>query len=237
MTFRQEQIGEIETWCGEPDCNAAIAALRAHLDLTPIPRLKAGESLTNVQVGNLGESLAYLVGRHARFSESRFMMMGVNAGNPLASGSRTGLDLLWIAFHESDETLDHAWLQEVKTTRDSTNATYLDQLVVDHKKLFAESISLSLEARLWEASFTLKNSNQTQELDRRVRALGGRSAAEVRGVSLLPTGVHDRHVDAITAMEDVRLTLLDLGWREEMVLPVLIGISAIRSRFDELVVS
>jgi hypothetical protein len=234
VSFKSERIGQIEVWTGDPDSDAAYAAMVAHLSTTTHPRLPPGEALTNNHLGNLGEAFAFLVGRSGRFPSATHRLLADNCANPLAGGSKTGLDVLWIAFHPTDETLDHAWIQEVKTTRDESEATYIAELKKDYEKLFAARPGLTLEARLGDAAFRLEHTADEPDLARRARALGARSIAEAKRVSLVPTGVHDLAAEAYTVMEDVRVTLIELGWDESAVQPLLISLAALSNRLDQI---
>jgi hypothetical protein len=236
VAFKSERIGQILVWTGDPDCDAAYAALAAHLASTPIPRLPAGQALSPSQRGNLGESLAFLVGRTSTFPSASHRLLADNCANPLAGGSKTGLDVLWMAFHPTDSSADHAWIQEVKTTADLVGAAYIGELKDDYKKLFGARLGLTLEDRLGDAAFKLEHTAGQPDLACRARALGARGVRDATRVSLVPTGVHDLSVEALSIIEDVRITLIEeLGWHENQVEPMLIGLSQLGARLAALV--
>jgi hypothetical protein len=235
MSFRCEQIGEIRVWTGDPDCNSAYAALEAHIAQSPTTSLPPQIQFGLSHMGNMGEAIAFLVGRFDEHQPSHHRVLGDNCANPLAGGSKTGLDILWLAFDDSEPSRDHAWIQEVKTTFDTTSASYISTLKADYAKLFGVEVGLSLEDRLGDASFKLEQFALEPGLARRARALGARSAAQVTRVTLSPTGVHDLSVSGLGVIEDVRITLVEeLGWKEELVRPHLIALSDIEARFTAL---
>jgi hypothetical protein len=236
MTFKVERHGSICMWTGDPDCEAGFGLLRSHLANAVHARLEPGQTLTTAQIGNLGEALAFLVGRGGPHPAPDHRALADNCHNPLAGNSKSGLDILWIAFDANDAAKDHAWIQEVKTTLSSTSASYIAALKDDYSKLFSLNFGLSLDDRLGDAGFRLEHIAQAPELAKRARALGARSAQQVSRVTLEPTGVHDRRLDALTIMEDVRLTLTKtLEWPASLVEPHLIALADIATRLADLV--
>lgn len=236
MTFRHERIGELRIWSGDPTCDDAYGSLAEHLATCPIPRLPSKAAFGLAHVGNLGEALAFLVGRSVLYPFPDYRMLGDNCGNPLAGHSKTGVDLLWLYFHPTDLTRDHAWVQEVKTTLSTTSAGYIRELEQDYAKLFGSSLGLSLDGRLGDAAWRLEQLACEHELAKRARALGARSPAKATRVTISPTAVHDLSLDALATMEDVRIALVqDGGWNSDQVEPHLIALSNLDARLTAMV--
>lgn len=236
MSFSSHQTGLITCWSGNPDCDAVSSALAKHLASAPMAKLPPGASLGKGQLGNIGETLAFLVGMGGPHPSPPTRFFGDNCHNPLAGGSKTGLDLVWIAFHPTDAQLDHCWIQEVKTTTKKRYPGYISRLKGDYEKLFGTNVSLSLESRLGSVAFQLEYTVGDAQLAKRARALGARSPSEVTRITLKPTGVHDLAANALPIIEDVRATLVgQQGWPSSLVEPQLIAISNFKERLTALV--
>jgi hypothetical protein len=234
MAFKLQMIGEIAVWSGDPDCDAARSALEQHLNKHGASRLGPNQPLTEVQKGNLGEALAFVVGLAGPHSATDFHVLAQNCRNPIVGNSKTGLDILWVYLDGNNEQSDHLWVQEVKTTSDLASASYLKTLKQDYAKLFGPPSGLTLEERLGDLAFQFEYGHKQPALARRIRRLGGRRAQEIHNVTLSPTGVHDKAVSAIADIEDVRISLVtQYGWTEERVKPWLIEVAELERRLKE----
>lgn len=231
MSFKKESIGELSFFTGSPDCSAAAEALRKHVELAPHPLLGPAETLSNTQLGNLGEALAYLAVTATDFTHSTHKLFADNVANPLAVSSRVGLDLFWVTFHPEDPALDHAWIQEVKTTLSVPDIQYITSVVGDYQKLFfQQQVDLTLESRLYAAAWKLQVEQGRSDLAKRVRGLGARSPGAATRVTLLPTGIHDRAADGFATLEAIRIQLIEMGWGEANVKPMSVALSELADR-------
>lgn len=230
MTFRKRTVGRVTVWCGDPDCSAIEVLLRDHLSRAIPPRLGRGATFTNTHLGNLGEAIVVLLGKQSLHPVPH-RCQAMNYSSPLAGGSKTGLDVLWVYFDPTDPELDHAWIQEIKTTGSKANANYLSSLTGDYEKLFGERSSLSLEGRLGDLAFMFELLTLDPDLAKRTRQLGARSASEVTRVTLEPTGVYDLEVDPVPVIEAVRQALVSsAGWPSDRVTPHVLGVSELHAR-------
>lgn len=233
-SVKREDVGEIVFWTGDPDCDALEALLRDHVAGSPKPMLDKAEAFLDSHKGNLGECLALVVGKAGQFSGRAVRPVAANCAVPLAGNSRTGLDLSWLYLDPADSSKDHIWIQETKTTASLSDAAYIRSLRVDAEKLFGDETALSLEARLGAIAFEMECHPETRHFGPRIRALSARSANAVTRVTLLPTGVHDLRLDSILSLEEVRVSIVALGWREDRVAPVSISLLDLEQRLHRV---
>ena len=171
-------------WKGDPDDNAAHQRL---LDwLVPVVGVsfwKDHVPVSNRVKGNLGEFIAYSIGKHYVFHDNSIADTA-NASEPLSDISRPGLDIIWIHFGGT-EFQDWAVVQEVKTTG-AASLQIADDLISDYGKLFGENLRLTLQTRLAGVKNRLDQHGQGH-LAPRLTALGGPSPRACNGIRLFPT--------------------------------------------------
>ena len=170
------------------------------------------ETPSNSIRGNLGEFIAYHIGRNHVLPQ-RMEAHAANAWDPLSSISRPDIDIVWAYFGELPDG-DWVALQEVKTTV-TNSLSIADNLIEDYDKLFGENPKLTLRTRLGG----LKNRLDQQgrgDLAPRLTEIGGPpTPGGARGVRLVPTLVHDGALDSSTKMAAVRQGLIGKGWLPE----------------------
>jgi hypothetical protein len=65
--FNETESGGVIIWLGNPDCQAAHDGLLSELEKHVVAWLPASEALNQRLVGNLGEFIAFFVGKGARY--------------------------------------------------------------------------------------------------------------------------------------------------------------------------
>ena len=232
--FRENSQGVVAgwfMWVGDPDDEAAHQVLLAELRDTVNYFLGIDESPSNSIRGNLGEFIAYQVGRNHAHPQ-RMEAHAANAWDPLSSISRPDIDILWAYFGEPPDG-DWVALQEVKTTV-MNSLSIADNLIEDYDKLFGQDPKLTLRTRLGG----LKNRLDQQgrgDLAPRLTEIGGPPTPGLaRGVRLLPTIVHDGALDSSTKMAAVRQGLIGKGWFPESIKCWSIQLDNINQRLTRL---
>jgi hypothetical protein len=191
----------------------------------------AGVTITMIQIGNLGEFVAYCVGYKNAFSSYR--CYAANAYEPLNTISRSGIDLIWVRFAK-DEADDLVLLQEVKTTGDSDMAIHAG-LVADHRKMFGRTSRETLSIMLQAVKSRLVFDEGRPDLCSRLTRLAGVSPQTCKNVMLHPTIVHEKiGSDPHPVMLAVRTSIAALGWTESVILPWSVSISQLMSRLQRL---
>jgi len=191
----------------------------------------AGVTITMNQTGNLGEFVAYCVGRNKAFSDYR--CYPANAYEPLNTISRSGIDLIWVRFAK-EETEDTVLLQEAKTTGGSDMAIHA-ALVADHRKMFGRTSRETLSIMLQAVKSRLVFDEGRSDLCSRLTRLAGVSPQTCKNVFLHPTIVHEKiGSDPHPIMLAVRTSIAALGWAEAVVLPWSVAISQLMSRLQRL---
>lgn len=172
--FARREQDALVFWVGQPDSNAAHAEILNWLNecavtflLPPVP------TIDNILKGNLGESIAFHVGRAYAFGEGRVRVFAPNALNPFSRIASAGVDIVWVLFSDNP-ALDLAILQEVKTTGDPS-LPVVDVLLEDYDKLFGTSPSLTLWSRLSAIRAQLRFAQNEPDLAKRVLLLAGNS--------------------------------------------------------------
>ena len=210
---RGEVFGYV-LWTGDPDDVAAHQFILNHLSSRANAAvLSAHQPLSNPIKGNLGEFIAYSLGKHYVFSHVNYVDTA-NAWDPLSNISRPGVDIIWLYFGD-DETSDWAAVQEVKTTGTSS-LQIADALISDYEKLFGDDVRLTLQTRLG----ALKNKMDQQgqcHLAPRATALIGPNPQRSNRIQIIPTLVYDADYDASSKMTSVRQALMGRGWSPDSV--------------------
>ena len=195
-------------WVGDPDDNAAHGAVLAWLRESTNNFQDQTTPLSNPVRGNLGEFIAYQIGRRHVFP-FKVMAHTANAWAPLSEISGSGLDILWIDLSGAPSQ-DSVAVQEVKTT--GTNSLSIaDGLISDYEKLFGQNLKLTLRTRLISHKNRLEQEGRGS-LAPRLTELGGVGPDQSPGVRLLPTLVHDSSLDSSAKMAAVRQAILGMGW-------------------------
>lgn len=203
----------------------------------PKSQLDPGEDLSDRQIGNVGESIAFLAVRSGSTPvPSTASLHSTGPSDPLSPVAKHGLDLLWLVLDPEDRDADCAWVQEVKTTCSQQSATYISSVRDDYDKLFGTKPSLTLNARLIELGFKLREMG-LPELAERAEALVADSPVSADRVFAAPTGVHDRAADGLSVMQRVEAHLIAQGWPPTRLSPILIQVSELKARLDSLLLT
>ena len=230
--FRINPNGEAKVlaWEGDPDDDSAHQEILDWLHVAaPAGSLNPLNSLNNKTKGNLGEFITYKIGENYFFTN--VLCDPANAHSPLALESKTGVDIVWLHFGNT-ETDDWAALQEVKTTGD-TSLNLALKLVSDYDKLFGEHLSFRLQTRLTTVKNKLEGWGHGQYV-RRLTALGGSKPDSVHGIRIFPTLVHDSASNSFANMKHVRQCLIDQGWPSDVVHCWSISLSNLNDRLTRL---
>jgi hypothetical protein len=198
-------------WSGNPDCQAAHAAILNFLSKNCTPFINSPKTDDHILRGNLGETITFCLGRWQVFGTDCLGHFA-NALRPFSGKSNPELDLLWVYFGASPKD-DWAALQEVKTTGANTIA-YASNLIDDYDKLFATNPRLTLHTRIQDFKNRLQYEQNRPDaiLDRvtRLFAVSPKTSTKIR---LLPTVVHDRTAqDVVSTMLAIRDTLINREW-------------------------
>ena len=186
--------------------------------------------LSNRVKGNLGEFIAYSIGKNYVFTNV-VIADAANAWDPLSEISRPDIDIVWLHFGSIPED-DWAALQEVKTTGEASLGL-ADSLITDYQKLFGENLRLTLQTRLGALKNKLDQRGHGY-LAPRVTALGGPSPDRVRGIRIVPTLLHDAAYDSSTKLATVSQTLIGRGWQTDNVQCWSISLGEIDQRLTRL---
>ena len=231
--FRINPNGEAEVlaWEGDPDDDSAHQKMLDWLRVAePAGFLDASDSLSNRTKGNLGEFITYKIGTKHIFANMMFSDPA-NAHTPLSDNSKTGVDIVWLHFGDT-ESDDWAALQEVKTTGGASLDLAL-KLVSDYDKLFGEQLRFTLLSRLGELKNRLEGWGQGKYVPR-LTALGGSKPDSVHGIRIFPTLVHDSANNSFANMTHVRQCLIDQGWPPDVVHCWSISLSNLNNRLTRL---
>jgi hypothetical protein len=194
---------------------------------TPLPATTA--SLSHRRRGNLGEFIAFWVGRDHAYTPPAYHVVAANAFDPLQDISVSNIDIIWFRIGTSPEE-DCVVLHEMKLTTDPSLA-YADNLVADYKKLFGPSVGVSIHARLQVLSNYVEFTLNRPDVLPRIAALAGDAATRSTRVVLTPTLVHDlAHGDPVTRLVSVRTQIETLGWNASQITPWSIALSDLESR-------
>lgn len=217
---------------GDPDCDAAHAALLSVLQTMGTPFLGPGDTISKSQKGNLGEFISLHIGRHASFAGHQ--TFANNAIQPLTKISGAGVDLIFVYFDPSDESNDLMYIQETKTTaQDSLN--YFGALETDYQKLFSTDINLTLQSRIAFLTNSFEMERNNDDYARRVQRLGGASPNQCTRVRLVPTGIHKAGVgNPVQKMLAVKTAITGFGWAQSSISPWTIGLSDLEDRLLRL---
>ncbi len=234
MSGFRESSQDVSGWLAleaDPDNDTAHQTILDWLLNTGTPNfLKSSEPLLNTTKGNLGEFIAYKLGKRYIFTNDE-TAHAANAWDPLSQNSRPDVDIVWLHIGET-ETEDWAALQEVKTTGESS-LNLADGLTKDYDKLFGENPRLSLQTRLGALKNKLEQQGQGH-LSYRVTALGGPNPSLTRGILLVPTLVHDAGNSSFTKMIAIREILIGKGWPHNVVKCFSIALADLDNRLCRL---
>ena len=218
-------------WAGDPDDDAAHQTILAWLQSSVTAGfLDVTGCLSNRVKGNLGEFIAYRIGKNYVFTNITIAHTA-NAWDPLSEISRSDIDIVWLHFG-STEADDWAALQEVKTTGGSSLGL-ADNLISDYEKLFGENLRLTLQTRLNAVKNKLDQQGRGH-LSSRVTALGGPAPDRARGIQLIPTLLHDAAHDSSAKMVAIRQALIGRGWATDAVGCWSIALSDLDQRLTRL---
>ena len=218
-------------WTGHPDDDAAHHTILTWLEEAVTSGfLGPSDSLSNRTKGNLGEFVAYRIGRSYVFTNVEIADTA-NSWDPLSDISRPDIDIVWLHFG-SAVTDDWAAIQEVKTTGQAS-LSLADELISDYDKLFGENLKLTLQTRLGGLKNRLEERGR-EDLVPRITSLGGPAPSGTRGIRLVPTLLHDADHDSLTKMYAVRQALLARGWSSDVVQCWSIALDAIDARLSRL---
>lgn len=238
--FSRVVSGLISRWVADPEDDAAHRALLVLLgQFTGGAFLPAGTQLTHTQIGNLGEFLAFFVGRECGGCSAFEHPFSANALNPLSSISMSGIDCVWVHFGDTPVE-DAIALQEVKTAT-TQECEVAGSLLDDYNRLFGTNLNTRLDIRLR----SIKNRLEVEldELGARERALRllrfmVPSVEKLKDTVAVPTLVFDHLVARVTAPEErlagVRAALIARGWIIDHQGPWAIAIGDLATRLHRL---
>jgi hypothetical protein len=193
--------------------------------------VEAGSTLTQSQVGNLGEFVTMSIGRKKAFPGYR--CHPANANEPLNTISKSGVDLIWFRF-AAEPSADSVLLQEVKTTRKPGMEIHYG-LVDDHKKMFGRTSRQTLSIMLQAMKSRLVLDESRPDLSKRLTRIAGVSPQTCQNVTLHPTILHeDTDSDPGSIMLAVRTSIAALGWSESVIEPWSIAMSELSDRLQRL---
>ncbi len=230
--FKHILTSDVSIWTGDPDCDAAHAALLNGLEGLGTSFIGRTEVITVSQRGNLGEYTAFHIARAGRFSAME--KFAQNALQPLSGISGSGLDLTYVYFDAVSDDKDLLFIQEVKTTG-APNLNYFNRLTSDYKKLFSTSLSFTLQTRIQclANSFELERNNDL--FAERVQRLSATTPKECTRVRLMPTGVHDLGAGSpVPKMVAIRSSIAAFGWSVKAIEPWAIGLTDLDNRLLRL---
>ena len=201
-------------WEGDPDDDAAHQIILAWLQGLAAPGFQQDQiSLSNRVKGNLGEFIAYWIGKTFVFTNVT-ISPSANAWEPLSDISRPDIDIIWLYFGDT-EASDWAALQEVKTTEEAS-LQLADSLITDDEKLFGENLRFTLQTRLGALKNRLDQYGQGH-LSPRVTLLGGPTPQRAHGIRIVPTLLHNAAYNSQSKMVAVRQALIGRGWATDTV--------------------
>jgi hypothetical protein len=216
--FQKVASSHISRWVADPDDDTAHQALLALLErFTDGVFLPSGTELTQIQIGNLGEFMAFFVGRECGGSSNFEHPFCANALNPLSGISISGIDCVWV--HFGDTPLEDAIaLQEVKTSS-TQECEIADSLLDDYTRLFGTNLTTRLDVRLRSIKNHLEIESAGLGLgDRAVRLLRFMvpSIGRLKDTIVIPTLIFDHLVARATAPQErlagVGAALIARGW-------------------------
>tara|TARA_R110000787_G_scaffold286186_1_gene403621 strand:+ start:19843 stop:20628 length:786 start_codon:yes stop_codon:yes gene_type:complete len=215
--------GEIHCYVGQPSCNVFYKWILENLE----EQLHAGfgpphpplTKISSGQMGNLGESMAFLVGRFDRFSSPHFLAVLGGALTPFNSGTVIGVDIMIVYLDPNGNVEnDRLFIQEMKTTC-ASDLNYSKELIDDYEKLLdTTKPSLSLMSRVSSLKAKLNwEHNYPNDLIQRVEDLAQPCVESCTRIRLLPTLIHDRNSDPVQALTHVLTEIQQQGWSQECI--------------------
>jgi hypothetical protein len=230
--FQEAVTAGVRVCTGDPNCDAAHAALLASLQSLGTPFIGPTEAISLSQRGNLGEFISLHIARAGAFKAME--KFARNALQPLSGISGDGIDLTFVYFDPVSEADDLLYIQEVKTTgRDSLS--YLNRLEDDYEKLFSTNINLTLQTRIQCLSNAFEVERNNDAYAERVQRLGAKAPKECTRVRLVPTGVHKLGVgNSVQKMLAIRSAIAAFGWDLAAINPWTVGLSSLEDRLLRL---
>ena len=227
----QPPQGGLAAWRGDPgDDDAHRVILQWLANSVGSVFLGGNEPFTNAVKGNLGEFIAYQVGKNYAFVNGE-IAHSANATEPLSPISRSRLDVVWMYFGDHPSG-DWAAIQEVKTTGQASLGL-ADDLISDYNKLFGDDNRVRLRARLIGLMNVLDELG-LGHLSHRLTALGGSGPDSTVGIKLLPTLLHDSGIGSSAKMLAIRQAIMGQGWSSHAVECWSIGLDQIDQRLERL---
>jgi len=228
MSLKVQKNALIKCFSGNPSCAIAYKWILNHLRELEVEWLHNGTSkLANSIKGNLGEFIAFNLSEYDGLVGTSYHAFLAGAVRPLADSPDPGLDISFIYLDPAgNEDDDRLYIQEVKTTGDSTLA-YANALITDYAKLLDSTGSLNLGIRIatLKARMKLERKRPRSEIER-IEKLGHPDAAKCTKVRLLPTLVHELSgADAMKKMQQVKAALLAQGWLDQSIEPRSLGLT------------
>ena len=231
--FQTVVSGDISLHSGDPDCDAAHAALLNVLVKLGTPFIGPTETISLSQQGNLGEFISFHIAQKL-YPPTTHRLFSGNALKPLSRISGAGLDLVYLYFDTVDPSKDLMYVQEIKTTI-ASNLNYFDQLKADYKKLFAIDPNLTLHSRVQDIQNILEYQFGEFSYSTRIAALAGVTPAKCAKVRLLPTGISSTGVgDPEKKLTAIRSSMTAWGWPQANIKPWSIVMSDLDDRLTRM---
>lgn len=231
---------ELHIYVGSPNCSTFYRwVLDSLLEFMhpefgpPVPPLK---KITKGQMGNLGESITFLVGRADRFDDVAYTQILRSALTPFNPSALTGVDIFTVYLDPNGiEANDRLFIQEIKTTG-APSLAYSRALVEDYDKLFnTTNPPLSLFSRISAVKGELKFVHRfPPDKLQRVENLVQITAAQCTQVRLLPTLVHDLGSCPKSSLGEVVDKIKKQGWPAGTIEAWSISMTQLRSKLIDL---
>jgi hypothetical protein len=230
--FKEASTAYVKVCTGDPNCDAAHAALLAALKKLGTPFIRPSEGISLSQRGNLGEFISLHIAQAGMFKTME--KFAQNALQPLSGISGAGIDLTYVYFDPSSDVGDLLYIQEVKTTG-AGNLNYLSKLEADYEKLFSTDVNLTLQTRIQCLSNSFELERNNDDYAERVQRLGAKMPKECSRVRLIPTGVHSLGVgNPVQKMVAIRSAISAFGWDQAAINPWAVGLSDLEDRLVRL---
>lgn len=244
MPFRimpHNQSNQVTCWQGDPNCQDGHNEILRWFQSLEISFFESRpSSLNSILKGNIGESIAYYIGRTYCFPQEQYKGYKTNAHTPFNSISGTGIDIIWLFLAQNPSEVLFV-LQELKTTTSEDSLSYANRLVDDYNKLFGENPNLTLQSRINKIKNELLDEDpQSQSLGNILRPFPSLADEPARAtfIRLSPTLIYDNSQhsldDAVGQMASIIDELVTMGWERSRIDCVTISFSDLEDRFLRL---